>query len=199
MGWAWYLSNDMQFFVFTPPILWAYHKFSRWVGWAWITCLIFIHVACSAYVVYDHDINLVVAAPGNTDKFFKYYYPKPYCRVGAYAIGLMMGMIVFTYRHYKANHEVYDPLALKIAHFFTKSAIARWIGGFIGVALINFCMFIQYTAYRDVDNDFNNWSKSETAAFMSMDRILLCFGLSLILMPVIFGKFDLLAEFLCAR
>jgi hypothetical protein len=187
MGWAWYLSNDMQFFVITPPMLWAYHNVSRIIGWVWILCLILLHISMSAWTIYHYDINLVVAAPGNMSKFFKYYYKKPYNRVGAYAIGLLMGMIVFAYRHYKANDEVYDPLALKIAHFFTKNRIVRWIGGLIGVALINFCIFIQYTAYKDVDNDFDKWTRTETAIFMSVDRILLGLGLSLVIMPVIFG------------
>ncbi len=70
MGWAWYLSNDMQFFVITPPILWMYHKVSRIVGWLWVAALVIIHVVCTGWVIHHYDINLVVAAPENGDRYF---------------------------------------------------------------------------------------------------------------------------------
>jgi peptidoglycan/LPS O-acetylase OafA/YrhL len=33
MSWTWYLANDMQFFIITPPLLFLYHRFSRVIGW----------------------------------------------------------------------------------------------------------------------------------------------------------------------
>jgi peptidoglycan/LPS O-acetylase OafA/YrhL len=38
LGQAWYLANDMQFFIISPPILYCYHRISRVCGWFAILC-----------------------------------------------------------------------------------------------------------------------------------------------------------------
>lgn len=103
MGWSWYLANDMQFFVISPPFLWLYHKVSRVIGWICVFGLLCCHIICSALIVRHFDLNVVVLAPGNTPDWMQYFYVKPYCRVGAYAVGIAVGMILFSFRHYKAT------------------------------------------------------------------------------------------------
>jgi peptidoglycan/LPS O-acetylase OafA/YrhL len=125
-----------------------------------------------------------------------WYYTKPYCRVGPYAIGLICGMLLFTYRRYKFEGEVYDPVAHNICTWFSQLRIIRYAGLLFGLFLINFCMFIQYTAYKDVDNGWNNWNENETTVFMTFDRILFVLGIALILLPVLFGQFSLIGSFL---
>ena len=69
-------------------------------------------------------------------------YNKPYCRISAYAIGLAVGFILYSYRRYKATGDVFDPWALKIAFIWRKSFKIR-AGFFVfGVGLINFLIFI---------------------------------------------------------
>jgi hypothetical protein len=41
-----------------------------------------------------------------------YYYVKPYCRVGPYAIGIFVGMILYSYRRFKASGETFDSVCV---------------------------------------------------------------------------------------
>ena len=62
MSWSWYLANDMQFFIITPPILYLYHRFSRVIGWVANCLLICISIGMSAYIADYHDYNAVIIA-----------------------------------------------------------------------------------------------------------------------------------------
>lgn len=78
------------------------------------------------------------------------------------------------------------------------SRIVRYIALLLGLFLVNFCIFIQFSAYKDTDNGWDAWSNDETYSFMAFDRIAVTTGLSLIFLPVLFGQFSLIAEFLCS-
>jgi peptidoglycan/LPS O-acetylase OafA/YrhL len=47
VGWAWYLANDMQFFLITPPIIWLYYKLSPKHGWGCAAVLILTTIVTS--------------------------------------------------------------------------------------------------------------------------------------------------------
>jgi peptidoglycan/LPS O-acetylase OafA/YrhL len=195
-GWAWYLADDMQFFLITPPILYLYHRFHKVIGWAAIGAMLLCHIICSAVIIHKNDFKVVAVDPKNGPDFMYWYYTKPYCRIGAYAIGVLTGMLLFTFRHYKAKGEVYDPIAFKVCSWLYDSRIVRYIGLAIGLFLINFVIFIQYSAYKSVDDGFDSWNENENTVFMTFDRILFTLGLSLIYLPILFGQFSLICSFL---
>jgi peptidoglycan/LPS O-acetylase OafA/YrhL len=62
LGWAWYLANDMQFYVISPPFLFLYYKLHRAVGWVFSAGLVALHIICCAYVVHYHDLDVVMIA-----------------------------------------------------------------------------------------------------------------------------------------
>ena len=70
---------------------------------------------------------MVALSPENSPDWMQYVYTKPYCRVGAYAAGIAVGMILHSFRHWKATGEVYDPFALKIATLMYNSRIVRYL------------------------------------------------------------------------
>ncbi|XP_072028215.1 O-acyltransferase like protein-like [Amphiura filiformis] len=67
MGWGWYLSNDMQFFIISPFII---------------------------YCLYKYYNNRTTTTPGidQTDDFI---YGKPYVRIQVYLVGMMLGYIIY--------------------------------------------------------------------------------------------------------
>ena len=199
MGWSWYLANDMQFFIISPPILWLYHKVSKFLGWFLIFGLIICHILCCAFISRHYNFNVVSLDPGNSPNFAWYYYGKPYCRVGPYAVGIGVGLILFAFRHWKATGEVYDPFALSIANSLFKSRIVRYIGLIIGVFLVTFCVFIQFSAYKDTKNGWDAWTNEENWTFFAIDRICISTGLSLVFLPILFGQFSIISEFLCSN
>lgn len=196
VGWGWYLANDMQFFLITPPILFLYFKSSRLVGHITCIVMIFVHMIGTWLAVYHNDVKVVCL--DNTEEWFAWYYVKPYCRIAPYAIGLFSGMIIYSYRRFEETGEVFDPIALKVGKFIVDNRKWRYIGMVVGLFCINLCLFIQYTAYKDVHNGFNNWTLTETAWFLAFDRIIFTTGLVLVLLPCCLGKFKILQEILSA-
>ncbi|XP_033120843.1 nose resistant to fluoxetine protein 6-like [Anneissia japonica] len=104
MSWAWYLANDMQFFVISPFIIILLHK--RWrVGISAIGTLCLLSFAATAYIAtywgmivqggaynqQSYNNRTQELEPGNDDLI----YGKPYCRIPAYLVGMVVGFILF--------------------------------------------------------------------------------------------------------
>ena len=197
VGVTWFLANDFQFFLITPPIMFLYYKYGRKVGWALLSILGLISIICSFAINAFYGYSVCMAGGGNMT-FFQNEYTKPYVRVGPYAIGVAMGWIFFTYYHYKKTKEVFDIWALTIARAITGNVYIRYGVFFGGLGLYNFILFIQHSAYADVRNGFTNWNSGETVMFLGTHRFLIGIALSAILMPVLLGRMPFLREFLGA-
>lgn len=196
IGVGWYLANDMQFFILSLPVMYLYGKVNKWVGWGCIAGLNLVMVFSSLGVAEQHDLNLVMVSESQKD-LMDYYYVKPYCRVGPYALGLASGFVMYSYKRKLDTGETYDAFALKIAGLFEKF----WcrVGLFLaGLGCFSFLIFIQYTAYRyPGDNfEFSSWSRSENVAWLSLNRLFLGFSLTLMFLPLVLGYFSFIGQFL---
>mmetsp|Transcript_21070 Transcript_21070/g.3411 ORF Transcript_21070/g.3411 Transcript_21070/m.3411 type:complete len:186 (+) Transcript_21070:1296-1853(+) len=157
MGWAWYLANDMQFFLISPLIIYVYHKVSRSLGWGIITTLIYVSMLCGFFVSRHYGLAVAGSDAPGANAFFDEY-NKPYTRCGTYLIGLLCGMILYSKHYYDKTGKVYDPLALWFANIVDKFYI-RWIFYCIGAVLINVFIFIEYTAWDGIpDHGHDDWS-----------------------------------------
>lgn len=114
IGVAWYLANDMQFFLISPIILYAYHRL-RISGWLNITLLALLGILVPGLIANYFDLKVVTFAASNKSNWFQYYYIKPYCRVSPYALGLAVGVIIYTFRLHKSEGKVYDRISLAIS------------------------------------------------------------------------------------
>jgi hypothetical protein len=85
---------------------------------------------------------------------------------------------------------------MKTGEIFESSLITRLTGLLVGLTLINFTIFIQFSAYHDVEGNWQKWNREETGWFMSLDRIAFSLGLSLVFLPILLGRFKVLAVFL---
>lgn len=103
-GWAWYLANDMQFYVISP-LLFVPLFYSEIAGV--ILCLVtLIGVFITTGIISTVNKlppSLVGGGDHNTDasRYMLDYYIKPYCRMGPYIIGILTGYIL-----YKTNCKV---------------------------------------------------------------------------------------------
>jgi len=92
LPWVWYLANDFQFFIVTPPIIYAYCK-RRTAGYAIVLLLTFASMLvigiCTA--VYNIPITLQGGEINSGDVL----YSKPWARMGAYFVGAFFGFGYF--------------------------------------------------------------------------------------------------------
>ena len=63
-------------------------------------------------------------------------------------------MVIFSFRRFEESGEVFDPIALKVGKFIVDNRKWRYAGMVAGLFMINLCLGIQYTAYKDVHNGF---------------------------------------------
>ncbi|KAH9525823.1 Nose resistant to fluoxetine protein 6 [Bulinus truncatus] len=91
LNWSWYLANDMQFYVVAPlalvPIALGYLFPGVLVALLMFAC----HII--SYVLIENKYEATIYI--NTPDFFTKLYIKPWTRVGPYAVGLILGIILF--------------------------------------------------------------------------------------------------------
>jgi len=78
----------MQFFLITPPLLFAYVMIHPLVGWIISGALAIASVIASAVIVHHNDLASNPISEKNGVDFFKLYYNLPYTRISAYIVGL---------------------------------------------------------------------------------------------------------------
>lgn len=99
--WTWYLAVDMQFYMISPIIIIILYKY-RNCGFALIAALFVtsysITIALSIYFGYTTDDFFTKQRPYNNRNPFQqedWLYTKPYYRLPAYLVGMILGYIMF--------------------------------------------------------------------------------------------------------
>ena len=106
IGWTWYLSNDMQFFIFAPLIMIPLYFFFP-LGLVISGAVLGVSFTISGTLagVYDHQANTFSQVaynytPNNTDitTYNNLQYIKPWHRVTPYIVGLVLGYVLYRFR-----------------------------------------------------------------------------------------------------
>lgn len=188
---AWYLPNDMQFFLVSLPILYLYARHSRIYGWGLLIMGIGFSMIANGSISYNEHFHAKLDHPENQKQYMDDLYYKPYCRVGPYFIGLLGGFIYHAYKKHKIGED-FDPLAGSIAAGINKNRYIRWGCYAVGLFLINFFIFIQYDAYSSNDA----WSRRQNSAYFAFQRFSWGLGLTLFFLPILMGHMSFLRPFL---
>ncbi|UJR32239.1 hypothetical protein I4U23_019705 [Adineta vaga] len=111
LGIAWYLHNDMQFHWIAPLSLIPFALGRKFVSIFIATVFVFIGIiSILTILIYYPDMplnSLIAFNPVPGPNFFDYIYITPWCRISAYAVGLLAGyFVVDTDRHYRINKYV---------------------------------------------------------------------------------------------
>ncbi|CAH3109140.1 unnamed protein product [Porites lobata] len=107
MGWAWYLANDMQFYIIAPAILFMAYRF-RLVGMLIIVGVLVGASFITTAIIFAHydlaAVQLGAEAQAEAAKGIdagSLTYVKPYCRIAPYLVGMLLGYIVLHFRDWK--------------------------------------------------------------------------------------------------
>ncbi|CAF0937128.1 unnamed protein product [Adineta steineri] len=111
LGIAWYLHNDMQFHWIAPLSLIPFVLGRKILSFFIAVFFVFIGIGSILTILLyypDMSLNVLLAfnnVPGPT--FYKNIYITPWCRISAYAVGILTGYFVMnTGRHYRINKYV---------------------------------------------------------------------------------------------
>ncbi|XP_069123539.1 nose resistant to fluoxetine protein 6-like [Argopecten irradians] len=111
-GWAWYLANDMQFYVVSPLLLVPLFFFKK-IG-LFVNFLALLGIFIATWIVSNHyELNVVVMSTDATnmmadmDTYLYDYYMVPWCRMGPYIVGIVTGYILYrTKGQYKIRRGI---------------------------------------------------------------------------------------------
>lgn len=112
IGWSWYLSNDMQFFLLSPLFIILLYK---WALIGFIVVSIFMLASFITIGVITSVDNLPASIPGMMqnitlqNQWFHDVYITPWCRINSYLVGIILGYIL-----YKTNCRLRLPLGVVV-------------------------------------------------------------------------------------
>ncbi|XP_041377307.1 nose resistant to fluoxetine protein 6-like [Gigantopelta aegis] len=97
MGWSWYLSNDMQFYLISPLLIIPMYFYAP-IGLSLTVLLMFGGIASAFYKEYIYGGDLFQ----KKDKhYWNEVYVAPWCRVSAWCVGMILGYIMYKYKKSK--------------------------------------------------------------------------------------------------
>ncbi|KAM9331021.1 O-acyltransferase like protein-like [Gastrophryne carolinensis] len=95
LAWAWYLSNDFQFHLTIPLLIFFYVKANR-VLVAIVTLLFIASTVTSTWLSFFFELPIRYPTPNNKS-YYNYwleYYFKPYCRYGPFLVGIVVAIVI---------------------------------------------------------------------------------------------------------
>ncbi|OMJ70241.1 hypothetical protein SteCoe_31839 [Stentor coeruleus] len=181
---GWFLSVEMQFFFFTPILIWIYKK-SPGCGWFFIAGLAGLGTILGGVVAHHFDLNVSIYGPHHW-AFYNYYNNKPYIRMPPYVLGIATGFIYFTSA--TNNDDKISSLIIKLM----KNTIYRFANLFLGISLWLIIINVQFQVYKHPGDDFsyNEWSLGKTSAYFAFLRILLGISYMMMFTPMVLGYFS---------
>ncbi|XP_021369748.1 nose resistant to fluoxetine protein 6-like [Mizuhopecten yessoensis] len=93
MGWTWFLSNDMQFYVVSIFLLF-FMTLSLPLGLVLSTLLFLVGSGVATWQAYVYNGN-ILSIKSDNGKYWKYVYIAPWSRFGGYCVGLFLGVIFY--------------------------------------------------------------------------------------------------------
>ncbi|XP_065898109.1 nose resistant to fluoxetine protein 6-like [Dysidea avara] len=166
---SWYLANDMQFFIISPLFLMLLYHF-WYVGLAVIggtMVLSFITIGTLAGVK-DLNANYAeefVSSNGlieDTEFALNNIYARPYCRINAYLVGVVLGFVL--YKKWKVPGTFWVRLG---------------IHGALWASAVIFCFLVVYGQYQTWhDHPFN---KTENVLYFMFHRTVWSTGIAVVI------------------
>ena len=218
MGWSWYIANDIQLYFISPIILFLHYK-SKILGYSSCGLLLLANIITISIIASENNFNPGALHGTSQNENFTKLYEKPYSRMGAFVIGILMG---FLYRGYidktsapaKQEEEIeleslnaespllpqakkmqtkdYEVLAVAWVH----SQSLRFVAYVLGIALMLTIIFIPYNFET---NGPDSWNKFSKVIFLAFEHILFSLGFVLAIFPIICGFGGSVKDFLASR
>ncbi|KAM4808363.1 O-acyltransferase like protein-like [Rhinophrynus dorsalis] len=94
-GWAWYLSNDFQFHLTIPLLIFLYVK-AKCLMIAAVTLLILASIIATTLLSFFLQLSIRYPT-GESHSRLNYwveYYTKPYCRYGPFLVGIILAILI---------------------------------------------------------------------------------------------------------
>eukprot|EP00392_Amoebophrya_sp_AT5.2_P004813 g4822.t1 len=173
MGWTWYLGNDMLFFAFGTVVVPLYfHSKKRGEsstsssssssccknhGFLLLTFALLASTSVTYYLIATYDLGPYLFDEHYLD--YSYYaYSKPYCRIGAYLVGVATAWHVLAVEKWHVDHVVVSPGAASTGQQLLQEIGGVQQGTSTSSSKKKTVLFGEYLASKKVASIFKNQS-----------------------------------------
>ncbi|GIY98686.1 nose resistant to fluoxetine protein 6 [Caerostris extrusa] len=122
MAWAWYLANDMQFYVISPLFLISLWRWPK-VGLSLMGLFFAISFTANFAITYEYNFvstldsifikgSSIQAIMNSWTDFMNKIYSKPYTRISAYLVGILLAY--FLYKRNQSNSPKLNKVTLSV-------------------------------------------------------------------------------------
>lgn len=122
LRWLWYVSSDMQAFLFIPFQVLAYRK-RRYIGYAVTYFLLFFTIATSFAISASEKLSV---SPISDPNYLQSLYLRPFIRIGAYEVGVLFGMFYFEWMNRQNNQGFHQAFGTMIFNKVYHSKLVRY-------------------------------------------------------------------------
>ena len=102
MNWTWFLACEMQFYLMIPFLVSAYYH-NRHRFWILTVFIWTLASLTSLIVIIKNDLSASYFT--YKDEYWTVFYEKPWSRMPAYLIGMIMGCTYYSYKHEDAQED----------------------------------------------------------------------------------------------
>ncbi|EFA86774.1 hypothetical protein PPL_00579 [Heterostelium album PN500] len=173
-SWAWYLANDMQFYLIAPFVLLAF-RFRKAFGYLIVAVLLAICFTTNIWLTMKFNIPTFFQFAVPTTTFTTDIYQKPWTRIGPYAVGIA---VAFLYTH-ETTKKVYDKLWFRLTAYS------------LAFGITFFFTYIPYTSFQG-----SGWTKVDNALYNGFAHTMFTVGLALFMVATFYGHGGLMSAFL---
>jgi peptidoglycan/LPS O-acetylase OafA/YrhL len=195
IGWVWYLANDFQFFIISPPIIYAYCK-NRSVGYILTLFFILTSMIVNGTLSLIFDISIFWGGATHNFQAPDWMYIKPWSRMGAYFVGAIFGFAFFEYVAKEKMPELAHTRANVILEKIKTSRIISLILCIIGIGLTAVYVFPLRPFMIDCGQQDNCWSRAGSFFYNLTTRTFFVLGIGFILLPTFLGRLSVIKSFL---
>ena len=132
IGWIYYLANDVQFFLMSPPIIYLYCRFRK-VGYIVLCSLIAVSMIYMLVMTAVFDAGVQMSYEHFTP--IDLMYAKPWARWGSYFVGAIFGLSYFELKNKNIYPELKNSLFNKLYTKVKKSKYLLLLFIFISISL----------------------------------------------------------------
>lgn len=202
IGWTWYLANDMQFFILSPLLVFAYCT-NRKIGYVITILLIVGSMAVNAVLTVAGDVSPVLTS----DHFEAgdLMYTKPWSRASSYFVGAIFGLSYFELSKADTFMELKYTTFNKFYNHIRDSRLTSMILFIVGVGLTATYAFPLQHFYQhcgggtDKNRPANCWKPFPSLIYNMTSRPFFVIGVSFIIIPTFVGRLRIVKNLLSAE
>ncbi|GAB5371884.1 hypothetical protein AAMO2058_001618400 [Amorphochlora amoebiformis] len=177
---AWYLANDMQFYLITPLFILAFLK-NRGMAVTLVLCITLASTSAAFLSAKSFNWSAADLDGAAVTAYDREGYIMPYFRIPAYLIGMLLAMAHLTAKSlFPLTHHTLDPFLATILEGVGLALVLVCVFGGVDADQARPCSYLMWPTGNLPCGSGPEWDTTERAIYASLTKPTWCFALGLL-------------------